>query len=70
GGKVTWVNKSQSQIWPASNPHPIHTDYPGFDASRGLANGESYSFTFDKVGSWNYHNHLNPGMKGEVKVVE
>ena len=70
GGKVTWVNKGQNPVWPASNPHPIHTDYPGFDASRGLANGESYSFTFDKVGSWGYHNHLNPGMRGEVKVVE
>src|SRR3989344_4424364 len=70
GGTVTWVNKGQNPVWPASNPHPIHTDYPGFDASRGLANGESYSFTFDKVGSWGYHNHLNPGMRGEVKVVE
>ena len=70
GGKVTWINKSQNPVWPASNPHPIHTDYPGFDASRGLANGESYSFTFDKAGSWGYHNHLNPGMRGEVKVVE
>ena len=70
GGTVTWVNKSQNPVWPASNPHPIHTDYPGFDASRGLANGESYSFTFDKAGSWGYHNHLNPGMRGEVKVVE
>ncbi|MDP3934825.1 MAG: DUF5667 domain-containing protein [Candidatus Giovannonibacteria bacterium] len=70
GGKVTWVNKSQSQIWPASNPHPIHTDYSGFDSRLGFANGESYSFTFDKVGSWGYHNHLNPSMKGEVKVVE
>lgn len=70
GGKVTWVNKSQNPVQPASNPHPIHTDYPGFDALRGLANGESYSFTFDKVGSWGYHNHLNPSIRGEVKVVE
>lgn len=70
GGKVTWVNQSQNSVWPASNPHPIHTDYHGFDALRGLANGESYSFTFDKVGSWKYHNHLNPSMRGEVKVEE
>ena len=70
GGKVTWVNKSQKQVWPASNPHPIHTDYPDFDALRGLANGESYSFTFEKVGSWGYHNHINPGAKGAVQVVE
>ena len=70
GGKVTWVNKSQNRVWPASNPHPIHTDYSGFDALHGLATGESYSFTFEKVGSWGYHDHFNPSTRGEVKVVE
>ena len=70
GGKVTWVNKSQRQVWPASAPHPVHTGYPGFDALRGLNTGESYSFAFEKVGSWSYHNHLNPATTGAVRVVE
>ena len=56
-------------LWVASNPHPIHTDYSDFDAKRGYAKGERYSFTFFKQGTWKYHNHLNPG-EGGVIVVE
>ena len=70
GGKVTWTNKSSRQVWPASAVHPTHSVYPGFDALRGLSAGESYSFVFDKTGEWAYHDHLNPSMRGKVKVVE
>ena len=70
GGKVTWVNKSSVAVWPASAVHPTHTLYPGFDALRGLKTGETYSFIFEKVGSWKYHNHLNSGVTGVVEVVE
>lgn len=70
GGIVTWVNQSPFEIWPASAPHPVHTNYPGFDAQKGIANGETYSFTFDKTGTWNYHNHLNVASTGVVEVVE
>ncbi len=67
GQTVNFVNKSSSQMYVASNPHPIHTDYPGFDE---LSAGDSYSFTFDKVGTWGYHNHINPAQKGSVVVTE
>ncbi len=70
GGTVTWVNKSMRFVWPASNPHPTHTDYPGFDAGRGIGTGESYSFTFTKAGSWKFHDHLNAAQGGVVEVVE
>lgn len=67
GGNVTWVNKGDLPHWPASDPHPIHTNYPSkekgcigssLDACRGLNTGEAYSFSFDKVGSWGIHDHL------------
>jgi plastocyanin len=70
GTKVTWTNAGSLPVWPASAPHPVHTDYPGFDAKTDLRNGESWSFTFDKTGSWNYHNHLNPSVTGTVIVTE
>lgn len=70
GAKVTWTNRSQNPVWPASAPHPTHQLYPGFDALRGLGFGEEYSFTFDRVGSWKYHDHLNPSKTGTVEVVE
>lgn len=70
GAKVTWTNEGDRPVWPASAPHPVHTDYPGFDAGTDLRKGDSWSFTFDKVGSWKYHNHLNPTVKGTVVVTE
>lgn len=70
GDKVTWVNRDSSATWPASGPHPSHTGYAGFDALRGLNTGETYFFTFDKVGSWKYHDHLNPSVTGIIVVTE
>ncbi|MBI3558931.1 hypothetical protein HY085_00905 [Candidatus Gottesmanbacteria bacterium] len=65
GTAVKFVNKSSAPMWVASTPHPIHTDYPGFDQK---ANGDIYTFTFDKVGSWKYHNH-SPFSPGGMVVV-
>ncbi len=76
GAKVTFENKSSEPFWPASNPHPVHTGYPTtggctgstFDACKGLQPGDSWSFTFNVVGQWGYHDHLNPGQRGTVIV--
>lgn len=80
GESVTFVNRSSQEVWPASAMHPTHTVYPGsdikkcgtgasiFDACRSLSNGESWSFVFDEVGSWKYHNHVNPGAVGTIVV--
>lgn len=70
GGEVVWVNKSSRAVWPASAIHPTHLIYPGFDAKKEINPGESYSFKFEKVGSWKYHDHLNPSSFGTVNVVE
>ncbi len=71
GGTVRFVNKSGSSMDVASNPHPIHTDYPGFDQGKSDARGkDEYDFTFEKVGTWGYHNHLNPSDGGTVVVTE
>lgn len=67
GTVVTWTNSSGGDIRVASDPHPTHTDLPGLDSST-LANGDSYSFTFTKVGIWGYHDHLDPTVKGSVTV--
>jgi plastocyanin len=68
GETVTFVNQSSDPMWTASNPHPIHTDYPGFDALAGTLPGQSYSFTFTKTGHWGYHNHLNASKGGAIIV--
>jgi plastocyanin len=65
GTKVTWTNNSGSDMWVASNPHPVHTDFSSFDQKKA---GDSYSFTFDKAGTYDYHNHLNSSDTGSVVV--
>jgi plastocyanin len=68
GQTVTFVNVSDDDKWPASDFHPTHLLYPGFDAQRSIPPGQSYSFTFERRGRWTYHNHLDPLVKGTVVV--
>lgn len=68
GTIVTFRNESPNPMWVASDPHPIHTNYSGFDARKSMSTEEIYSFTFTQKGSWGYHNHLNPGQVGEIIV--
>ncbi len=82
GTTVVFENKGDKEHWPASNIHPTHTLYPGsnidkcgtekeeniFDACRGIGTGEEYSFVFTQAGSWKYHDHLFPNLKGTIVV--
>lgn len=68
GDTVEFENKSSDDAWPASNVHPTHLLYRGFDAKKPLLPGDSYSFTFTKTGSWGYHNHLEPDVQGTIVV--
>ncbi len=67
GESVMWVNNDIKNHWPASDPHPQHTDYSGFD-SLGISTGSSWSFKFNETGTWNYHDHNMPSRKGIVIV--
>ncbi len=65
---VFFKNNSSVDFWPASNPHPVHTGYPGFDAGKPIGPGQTYKFQFAKAGTWGFHNHLNPAQQGVVNV--
>ena len=81
GDTVTWTNNGGSNMWVASAKHPTHIVYSGttlaqhcddatdvsFDQCK---NSNTYSFTFDKAGTWGYHNHSNSSQFGKVIVVE
>lgn len=70
GETVVFKNESNQQMWVASASHPVHTLYPEFD-QRGIAEkGGSYSFMFDKTGTWKYHDHMNPSRNGTIVVTE
>lgn len=59
GTTVYFQNTDTSNHWPASAVHPTHQEYPGFDALKPVAPGNYYRFTFDRIGTWKYHDHLN-----------
>ncbi len=70
GSKVTFVNNSDTLRWPASDLHPSHLIYPEFDPKQPIAKGGSWTFEFDKVGEWGFHDHLAPYITGTIKVVD
>jgi amicyanin len=67
GDTVTWINEDSAPHIVASDPHPTHTDLPGLESS-SMATGQSYTFQFTKAGTFGYHCHIHPSMKGTVIV--
>lgn len=68
GDIVKFINNSSRSFWPASNDHPTHLLYPEFDPKQSIAAGSSWSFKFDKVGTWGYHDHRSAVKTGTVVV--
>jgi plastocyanin len=68
GSTVVFTNASSRDMWIASSPHPSHTAYPEFDQKKSVGPGGSYRFTFTKVGSWKFHNHMMPKETGTIVV--
>jgi plastocyanin len=64
---VTWTNNDIAAHQIASEPHPAHTLLPELESGT-LATNQSFSFKFTKTGSFPYHDHLNPIIKGIVEV--
>jgi plastocyanin len=70
GTKVTFINNTDTLRWPASDLHPSHGLYPEFDPKGPIKQGEEWSFTFNDVGEWGYHDHLAPYITGIVEVID
>lgn len=82
GDTVTFKNQSSFGMWTSSAMHPTHIIYSGtslsehcpdaqnitFDECASAQPGESWSFTFNKVGTWRYHNHVQSSDFGTVVV--
>ncbi len=68
GDTVSFVNQSASAMWVASAVHPTHQVLPGFDQKKSVGKGGTYMYTFEKAGTWKFHNHMAPEMVGTVIV--
>lgn len=67
GETVTWENKSGEAATVNSDPHPVHTNYAPLNLGN-FPDGGTLSLTFDKPGTYGYHNHLNPSERGTITV--
>lgn len=63
GGTVTWTNND-------TTTHTVVDDLAnaGGPNSGDIAPGQSYSFTFTKTGSLQYHCSIHPSMRGTIVV--
>jgi plastocyanin len=61
GTKVTWTNND-------TVTHTVTGDNGG-PSSSPLGQGDTYSYTFNTVGSFPYHCSIHPYMKATVKVI-
>lgn len=68
GTKIIFKNEIDDIRWPASNIHPTHDIYPEFDPKKPIKKGQSWSFTFDKIGIWQFHDHIYPYLTGKITV--
>jgi len=83
GTIVNFFNNGTADLWPASDNHPSHTLYDGtslkthcqknypdpFDSCGPIKPQGTWSFTFTETGSFDYHDHLWPHLKGEIIVI-
>jgi plastocyanin len=82
GTTVTWVNQTSDRMWVGADEHPTHREYDGSSTPEHCVNnapassavfdqcsaGSTYSFTFTKTGSWDYHNHARSSHGGTITV--
>jgi plastocyanin len=63
GATVTWTNKDSAN-------HSIISDTSNGPSSSLFGQGQTYSFTFNTAGTFNYHCGVHPDMTGKVTVTE
>lgn len=62
GAKVTWTNEDYVS-------HTVTSEEGVFDSGT-LGNGETFSYTFEEAGTYEYICTIHPSMKGEIIVTE
>lgn len=69
GTTVTWYNQDSTEHYINSDSHPAHTQVLEFN-SRALKPGDSFQFTFEQPGVYNYHCSAHAGAMTGMILVE
>ena len=67
GDTVTWKNVDAQMHDVSSAPHPTHTTYPPLNLGN-ISPTMSKSLAFPTPGTYKYHDHLTPSLRGTVVV--
>jgi plastocyanin len=71
GQSVLWKNQDSQAHQIATDPYPQENGLDGFVDTVALLKNDTYSFTFDKSGTFTYHDHLSPSkLHGTVIVTD
>ena len=68
GDTIEFSTERGTFFWPASDLHPTHLIYPEFDPKDAIPKDKTWSFRFEKTGSWKFHDHLAPYFTGTIIV--
>lgn len=68
GDTVRFRNDSFFPIRVVSDPHPAHTDLPGFDSVGDIPQDSMVAFTFATTGTFGYHNEKSIDQTGTIIV--
>lgn len=84
GETVRFINESSRGMWVGADEHPTHTEYDGtstrehcangmntaasFDQCSSVTRGEFWDYTFEKTGTFGFHNHVGASNIGTVIV--
>jgi plastocyanin len=69
GQTIEWMNQDATPHQVASDPYPDHSVLPHLFSEQPLAQNESFNYTFEKSGTFTYHDNLKPvDFKGTVVV--
>jgi hypothetical protein len=67
---IEFRTERNTYFWPASDLHPTHELYSGFDPQTPIDPDKSWEFQFNQTGEVRFHDHLAPRFTGRITVTE
>jgi plastocyanin len=69
GTKVVWTNEDTKGHSVGANPYPSHDSLRAL-VSPILSQDQTYTYTFDKAGTYYYHDDQNPTLNAKIVVTD
>ena len=70
GTQVDWTNNDTVNHQIAADPYKTYTTLPELSGVQPIGPNDLFGFTFEKVGTYTYHDELNPSKFSGTVIVE